>query len=105
MLTRAWQGRYAEAAEDCTAALEVDGSYVKARACEHAAGVVDVRWRCACATNPDANAAAPAQALLRRAQAYEKQGELEQLEKAVAGAAATHARSACSTHSLLFTPP
>jgi len=47
-------GRATAAAADCSAALELDGAYVKA--------------------------------LLRRAQAYERQGELELLEKAVAGA-------------------
>jgi hypothetical protein len=97
MLTCARQGRYAEAAEDCTAALELDGSYVKARACDASCGSGWYALALRMCNEPWCKRRCAAQALLRRAQAYEKQGELEQLEKAVAGAAATHARSACFT--------
>jgi tetratricopeptide (TPR) repeat protein len=100
------QGRYPEAVEDCTAALEIDESYLKARpvarACLCRSASAHTRNR----TNPDVSSRAfvCAQALLRRAAAYEKQGELEQLEKAVAGTLYADAAHACTRAHALTRP-
>jgi tetratricopeptide (TPR) repeat protein len=90
------QGHFAEAAEDCTAALQVDEGYVKAR---RGTGRAHVSTRTL--TRPLARA----QALVRRAQAYEKQGELEQLEKAFTGASLTLRRAlTCTPERTLMIP-